>query len=83
MTLCVSDTTRVPDTPDGDSTVNIDTDIQVDVQGLSEREIEPVRNVAEPVPDAGVKRFEESGHAPQYQESERFNRELRWYVDSV
>lgn len=42
-----------------------------------------VRNVASLVPDARFELFEDSGHCPQIEESERFNRVLRRFVESL
>lgn len=45
--------------------------------------IDAVRNVAELVPDARVELFEASGHGPQFEEPERFNRVLSQFVASL
>jgi pimeloyl-ACP methyl ester carboxylesterase len=42
-----------------------------------------VRNVAELVPDAQFELFEDSGHGPSFEETERFNRVLIRSVDSI
>lgn len=45
--------------------------------------IDAVRYVAELVPEASVELFEASGHGPQFEEPERFNRIVSQFVDSL
>ncbi|WP_255191340.1 alpha/beta fold hydrolase [Natronobeatus ordinarius] len=45
--------------------------------------VDAVRHVAELVPEARVELFNESGHAPPFEEPERFNQVVSQFVDSL